>query len=162
MRVWSSSTGVDYRGPYVDACSRRDRADVVSLIRFISCCRRQSTRSRAARVLFGGSLLCGQIFGVDRRNVGAQPWRHRRADRSGAALFEEHARADRRGDALVRALGPDRSTASLYELEWSTKATGVPFFTSAAKRSASQLVRRTQPCEAALLTLPGSGVPCMP
>jgi hypothetical protein len=41
----------------------------------------------------------------------------------------------------------------------SIKATSVPFFTSFASLSTSQLVRRTQPCESDLLTFEGFGVP---
>lgn len=45
------------------------------------------------------------------------------------------------------------------QLAPSTNATGVPFATAAATRSASQLVRRTQPCDSALEILSGEGVP---
>lgn len=45
------------------------------------------------------------------------------------------------------------------QLAPSTNATGVPFATLAATRSASQLVRRTQPCDSALEIFPGQGVP---
>jgi hypothetical protein len=38
----------------------------------------------------------------------------------------------------------------------------VPFDTRAATRSASQFVRRTQPCDSAFETFPGSGVPWIP
>jgi hypothetical protein len=41
----------------------------------------------------------------------------------------------------------------------STNATGVPFATRSATRSASQFVRRTQPCDSAFETFPGEGVP---
>ena len=41
----------------------------------------------------------------------------------------------------------------------STKATSVPFFSSFASLSTSQLVRRTQPCDSDLLTFDGIGVP---
>ena len=40
-----------------------------------------------------------------------------------------------------------------------TNEIGVPFFTRRASASASQLVRRTQPCDCVLPTLSGSGVP---
>src|SRR3954453_7251071 len=44
----------------------------------------------------------------------------------------------------------------------STKATGVPFFTLRPSKAASQLVRRTQPWDSALLTAEGLDVPWMP
>jgi hypothetical protein len=44
----------------------------------------------------------------------------------------------------------------------STNVTGVPLDTRAATRSASQFVRRTQPCDSDLDTFPGKGVPWMP
>ena len=43
-----------------------------------------------------------------------------------------------------------------------SKRTGVPGFTRLATVIASQLVRRTQPCEAVLPIFSGSGVPWMP
>jgi hypothetical protein len=43
-----------------------------------------------------------------------------------------------------------------------TKSTGVPLRTSCARVSASQFVRRMHPCDAVLLILSGSGVPCIP
>lgn len=46
--------------------------------------------------------------------------------------------------------------------ELSTNITGVPFATLAATRSASQLVRRTQPCDSASETLSGDDVPWIP
>lgn len=42
------------------------------------------------------------------------------------------------------------------------KTTAVPFETSAARRIASQLVRRTQPCDCEWPMVRGSGVPWMP
>jgi len=51
---------------------------------------------------------------------------------------------------------------SPHERGASIKATGVPFEIWSATRSASQFVSRTQPCDAALDTFPGEGVPWMP
>src|SRR3954453_10024256 len=47
----------------------------------------------------------------------------------------------------------------LFVVSRSINATSVPFFTSFASRSTSQLVRRTQPCDSDLLTFDGFGVP---
>jgi hypothetical protein len=44
----------------------------------------------------------------------------------------------------------------------STNSTGVPLLTIRASARASQLVSRTQPFDAVLLTVAGSGVPWMP
>ena len=57
-----------------------------------------------------------------------------------------------RGRSFARA-------ARLRQREAFTKLTGVPFATRSATRSASQFVRRTQPWDSALETLPGAGVP---
>ena len=46
--------------------------------------------------------------------------------------------------------------------DFSRKLTFTPAFTPLASSSASQLVRRTQPCEETLPTSRGSGVPWMP
>ena len=53
----------------------------------------------------GGSLLCREIFGYGRRNVGAQPWRDRGGDRGRPPLPERDARASGGSGALVRAVG---------------------------------------------------------
>src|SRR5665811_941736 len=55
-------------------------------------------------------------------------------------------------------------TPVIATLQWapSMKATWVPLATRSATRSASQLVRRTHPCDSALDTFPGKGVPWMP
>lgn len=73
---------------------------------------------------------------------------------------------------IVRSTSPGRSPGQVArssadgarvargsQLVPSTKATGVPFATLAATRSASQLVRRTQPCDSALEIFSGEGVP---
>ncbi len=54
----------------------------------------------------------------------------------------------------------DRAAAAPCALH--LKTTGVPFVTSDATRATSQFVNRTQPCDAAWPTRPGSGVPCSP
>jgi len=51
-----------------------------------------------------------------------------------------------------------RSPAMAYSVKW----TGVPALTKPATVIASQLVRRTQPCEVVLPMVLGSGVPWMP
>ena len=56
---------------------------------------------------------------------------------------------------------PECSSRDLY-LGSSTNATSVPLDTRSATRSASQFVRRTQPCDSDFDTFPGNGVPWMP
>ena len=54
---------------------------------------------------------------------------------------------------------PQAGSHFLFAASRSIKATSVPFFSSFASLSTSQLVRRTQPCDSDLLTFEGCGVP---
>ena len=58
-------------------------------------------------------------------------------------------------------VGPAGGGVMSY-FESTTNLTGVPLDTRCATRSASQFVRRTQPCDSDLDTFPGNGVPWMP
>src|ERR1700760_860575 len=83
-------------------------------------------------------------------------WR-RRPDRDPAAW------RTRPDHSLTGPMQQEAATSGgLFHLRSSTNATVVPFDTRAATRSASQFVRRTQPCDAALDTFPGEGVPWIP
>ena len=65
---------------------------------------RESFGHRSPVILHRRSLLCRQIFGFSRRDVGQGPWRHRRGDRGGPALPQRHAFANRAGRPLDGAL----------------------------------------------------------
>jgi hypothetical protein len=57
-------------------------------------------RTYSPRILFRGPVLCRQVFGVRRRDVGEKPRSHRGRDRGGAALSEERAKPNRPGHSL--------------------------------------------------------------
>ena len=67
-------------------------------------------------------------------------------------------RRRRRTIRSVRCRSPRLARVSLIRVN----TTRVPGLTSAASFSASQFVSRTQPCDAVLPTVAGSGVPCRP
>jgi hypothetical protein len=64
----------------------------------------RASRYRSSRLLRCGSVLCRQILGVRRRDVGAQSRRQRRRDRGGATMPQERARRNRTGRSLVHAI----------------------------------------------------------
>ena len=81
---------------------------------------RESFGHRSPAILHRRSLLCRQIFGFSRRDVGAGPWCHRRGDRRSAALSERHARPNRPNragralDLALTAATREYSTASCF------------------------------------------------
>ena len=83
--------------------------------------------------------------------------------RFGMRLADRRANPPARRHAGVEA-GDERGndTPAAASLRAHLKITGVPGATSAASRAASQLVRRTQPCDCVCPTFEGSGVPWMP
>src|SRR5262249_48344083 len=98
----------------------------------------------------------------------------RKANRPSGGLFrkteirKQKSEAGRRksevGDGCAQRECPSdfRFPSSDFRLHSSRNATCTPLRTRRARSSASQLVRRTQPCDSVLPILVGSGVPWMP
>ena len=105
----------------------------------------------------GPGRLAGRFVDVGR-------WLRRGRGRfTGCAFADRRANPPARRHAGVEA-GDERGnhTPAAASLRAHLKITGVPGATSAASRAASQLVRRTQPCDCVCPTFEGSGVPWMP
>jgi hypothetical protein len=90
---------VRLRGHDVVAWTWRGSADLISYVG--SRCG-QAARCFPARLVHGGSLLRGEVFGVGRGDVGPRPWRNRSADRIRAPLPDGRPRHDS-GRSLVAA-----------------------------------------------------------
>ena len=97
--------------------------------------------------------------GLNRRGDGGRLDRRWRVEHGPRRMAAQRPAESKRGDAASEH-GSGRPPRPPAPLHW--KMTGVPFVTSAATRAASQFVRRTQPCDSACPTRPGSGVPCRP
>src|SRR5689334_5889040 len=89
------------RGHYVVARNRRRRAGYIFYaVGPFERPRGPSAGLRETGVVHGGPVLCRKVFCLYRGVLGAQPWRDRGADRSGAPLPEGGSGTNRARSAL--------------------------------------------------------------